>query len=366
MISLLSNLSDELETELTKAEEIWIAVGLLNSFGLQFILGAVPKSCKINIIAGIDLPTDPKALSKLLSLKGKRIINAKVFTEEYFHPKVYVIKSASQLFAIVGSANCTMGGLEDNVEMSIGIKDNAICKSLIQWIVQDIVPTSQPLTADFIKAYKPAYDKRMMRKKKEKVEIEDLKDREQIKARANLVASVKLISALKRVRKSKDYKQIVKDRQRTIRELRKSLDYPYFKDLDLKSFFAIKQLGTIVPIRVKSRILDDRKKFTALMKFICNEKIPIKQRIDEAINGSLSIENIGGGFISKVLVAHDSKKYYLHNKIFTEKLRPFGLELPRGLSFGEKYELTRNILQSILKETDIDDFATFDQFIWST
>jgi hypothetical protein len=147
--------------------------------------------------------------------------------------------------------------------------------------------------------------------------------------------------------------------------LRKCLDYPNFKSIDLKTFFSIKELGTIVPIRVKGKILANLKRFTKLMKFTCDEDVPLKTRIDEALHGKLSIENIGEGFISKVLVAHNSKKYYLHNEVFTDRLRPFGLILPRGLSFGEKYELTRDILKEIMDVTNIDDFATLDQCLWS-
>lgn len=365
MTSISSTLSTDLKTELKKADEIWIAVGLLNNSGLQFILDTVTKSCILNFIVGIDLPTDPKALSKLLSLKGKRRVTAKILTEDFFHPKVYIIKSQRQSISFVGSANCTMGGLKENIEMSIVTKDSTVCKNLIDWFEKKLLPNSQPLTADFIKDYKPKYDNRIKRRKKEKEEIQGLKEKEEVKAQANIKARAKLILALQRVRKSKDYIQKVKDRQSVVRQLRKCLDYPNFKSIDLKTFFSIKELGTIVPIRVKAKILADRTKFAELMKLICNEQIPIKDRIDEALNGKFSIANVGEGFISKVLVTHNSKKYYLHNKVFTDKLRPFGLELPRGLSFGEKYELTRDILQLILKETSIEDFATFDHYIWN-
>ncbi len=363
MTSISSTLSNSLKTELKKADEIWIAVGLLNNSGLQFILDTVNNSCKLNFIVGIDLPTDPKALSKLLSLKGRRRVTTKIMTEDFFHPKVYIIKSQRQFISFVGSANCTMGGLKENIEMSLVTKDKSVCKNLIEWFENGLLPNSQSLTAGFIKEYIPKYNNRINRRKKDKLEIQGLKEKEEVKAEANIKARAKLISALKRVRKSKDYIQKVKDRQSIIRQLRKCLDYPHFKSTDLKTFFSIKELGTIVPIRVKAKILADRTKFTQLMKFICNEQIPIKERIDEALNGKLSIANISEGFISKILVTHNSKKYYLHNKVFTDKLRPFGLELPRGLSFGEKYELTRDILQHILNETKIEDFATFDHYM---
>ena len=300
MTSISSTLSTDLKTELEKADEIWVAVGLLNNSGLQFILDTVNKSCKLNFIVGIDLPTDPKALSKLLSLKGKRRITAKILTEDFFHPKVYIIKSQRQFISFVGSANCTMGGLKENIEMSIVTKDRAVCKNLVDWFEKTLLPNSQPLTANFIKDYKPKYDNRIKRRKKEKEEIQGLKEKEDVKAQANIKARAKLILALQRVRKSKDYIQKVRDRQSVVRQLRKCLDYPNFKNIDLKTFFSIKELGTIVPIRVKAKILADRTKFSELMKFICNEQIPIKERIDEALNGKLSIANVSEGFISKV------------------------------------------------------------------
>lgn len=365
MTKITHKLSRDLKAELKNADEIWVAVALLNNNGLNFILQTIPKTCKLNFIAGIDLPTDPKALSKLLSLKGKRTIIAKILTEDFFHPKVYIIKSGKQLTAFVGSANCTIGGLEDNIEMSIGTKDSNVCKELIGWFENTLLPASQPLTFEFINDYKPKYDNRLKRRKKEKEEIENLKEREQIKLHANIKQKAKFISQLKRFRKTKEYLQHKHDRQFVIRDLRKCLDYPNFKKLDLKTFFSIKDLGTIVAIRVKAKILANPKKFSDLMKYVCNDSIPIKTRIDEALEGKLSIENVGKGFISKVLVAHNPKKYYLHNDAFIERLqRPFGLELPRGLSFGEKYELTRDILKEIIAETNFDNFAILDRYIW--
>ena len=50
MTSISKKLSDSLKTELKKADEIWIAVGLLNSKGLEFIIKSIPKNCKMNFI----------------------------------------------------------------------------------------------------------------------------------------------------------------------------------------------------------------------------------------------------------------------------------------------------------------------------
>lgn len=97
------------------------------------------------------------------------------------------------------------------------------------------------------------------------------------------------------------------------------------------------------------------------MRYICDDNISINTRIDEALYGKHSIENISIGFISKVLVIHNPNEYYIHNKEFNEIFKPFGLSFPRGLSVGDKYQLTRDTLRNVLKVTDIDDFAVLDQ-----
>lgn len=217
------------------------------------------------------------------------------------------------------------------------------------------------MTTDFIADYLPKYKNRLKRRKEEQAEIKDLKENEQKKLEANLKAKGLLISQLKIIRKSEDYPRFKQARQVKIKELKKALDYPNFIKLDLPAFWRIKDLGTIVPIRVKAKIENDKPKFAKLMKYICDDSIPINERIDEALNGKLSIENVSEGFISKVLVIHNPNEYYIHNNEFTDNLKPFGLSFPRGLSFGDKYRLTRDTLKSILEETNIDDFAVLDQ-----
>jgi HKD family nuclease len=357
-----SNLSKALISHLTKAEELWVAVGLMNLKGLDQIMNAVPLRCKLNFVVGIDLPTDPKALTKLLYMKRQAATN--LLIEQFFHPKVYIIKSKGYFIAFVGSANCTLGGLEENIEMTLITEDQTVCRNLLEWFQKSILPASQPLTAEFIKDYEPKYANRIKRRKKEKEEVKKIKQKEQQKIQANIKYRRKFISALTKIRNSTNYQQYVLDRDSVLKDLRKSLDYPNFLNIDLKTFFSIKQLGTIVPIQVKGEILRNKKKFSKLMKLLCNENISITERVDQALDGKLSIRNVGEGFITKVLVIHQPKKYYLHNKAFTERLKPFGLELSRGVSFGVKYEKTRDILNQILRETKIKDFAVLDYCIW--
>lgn len=364
MTKITTKLSNNLESAFKTADEIWIAVALLNLKGFEFIVKSINKDCKINFIGGIDLPTDPLALTKLLALKPKQNVFAYMFIKKVFHPKVFIVKKGRNLKSFIGSANCTNGGLDDNVEMSIEIDDQIISKQLIQWFIK-IQSKSQLLTTEFISDYKPKYDKRLLRRKEEKEEINEIKKNEKLRFEANLKSKNLLISKLKTIRKSKDYNVFKQERQDVIKKLKNALDYPNFINLDLLTFWRTKELGTIVPIRVKNSINNDRAKFTKLMNYICNDRIPLNIRIEEALNGELSIENVSEGFLSKVLVMHNPNKYYIHNKEFIENLKPFGLSFPRGLSFGDKYLLTRDTLKIIMEETNIENFAVLDRCLIS-
>ena len=362
MISIIKKLSDDLILELKKADEIWVAVGLLNNKGLELITEAIPKTCKMNFIIGIDLPTDPKALSNLLALEKKRTVVAKIFDlkNEFFHPKVYIIKSGKQLIAFVGSANCTNGGLEKNIEMSISFKDKNTCKQLIDWFQKYLLPKSQTLDSDFIKEYKPKYEKRIKRQKIDKHEIIEFKNKENKEFKSYIKSQDAFIKKLKLFRATKKYQLIIKERQQTIRRLKKSLDYPNFVDIDLEKFLSIRELGTIPAIKVKKQINQNTKKFTQLLKFICNETIPLKDRIDEGLNGKYKIDEVKEALLSKILVMHNPKKYFVRNRAFLKNMKSFGLSFPRGIKAGERYIQTRNILQNIITEIKIGDFAILD------
>ncbi|MBK8244326.1 MAG: hypothetical protein IPK88_12935 [Saprospiraceae bacterium] len=362
MTKITNKLSDNLKSAFKTADEIWIAVALLNLHGFDFIFKTIKKDCKINFIGGVDLPTDPAALTNLLLLKTKQkhTVGAYIMTKEVFHPKVYIVSTDNHLKSFIGSANCTNGGLDSNIEMTVEIDNQETSKQLLDWFFK-IQHKSQILTTDFIADYLPKYKNRLKRRKEEQAEIKDFKETEQKKLEANLKAKDLLISKLKNIRSSADYPKFKQTRNEKIKELKKALDYPNFVKLDLPSFWKIKELGTIVPIKVKAKIDNDRPKFTKLMKYICDDNIHLNTRIDEALNGKLSIDNVSEGFISKVLVIHNPNLYFIHNKEFTENLKPFGLSFPRGLSFGDKYRLTRDTLIAILKETNIEDFAVLDR-----
>lgn len=80
-------------------------------------------------VVGIDFyQTDPTVLEKLLKLKARGKVEVYMGTFERkwtFHPKLYLFEGARGASVIVGSANMTSGGLEDNHELSVAFDNSA-------------------------------------------------------------------------------------------------------------------------------------------------------------------------------------------------------------------------------------------------
>lgn len=363
-MQITSNLNSVISTYLKKADEVWIAVALVNKQGLKTILDATSQQCSLNFILGIDLPTDPVVLKELLTLTLKRKITVRVYTAGFYHPKVYAIRYSDKYITAIGSANLTGGGLENNVEMTACDTSSKAINEIIDWYNNILLPGTVPLSNDFIRKYTKLYNDRIKHQKRPKREIEQIKNAAEESYKVDLANSKALISTLKRQRKNRNYQQWVKDRKRVVSNLKKFIDYPEFKDIDLESFLAVKDLGTIIPIKVKSQIESNLPRFQRTLKHLCDESWPIEKRIDDCLTGKYKIPEVSISLLSKILVIHKPKSYYLHNGAVTDALEPFGLYFPRGISFGNKYKRMNELLSNIMSQTGIADYATLDVCIW--
>ncbi|MBN1633424.1 MAG: hypothetical protein JW917_04585 [Ignavibacteria bacterium] len=79
----------------------------------------------------------------------------------------------------------------------------------------------------------------------------------------------------------------------------------------------------------KRQILENKQKFTSLLKLICDDNMPIDKRIDLALNVKYSLPGIKIGFISKVLTIHNPKEYFVNNDKFVDVIKRFGLTIPK-------------------------------------
>ena len=148
------------------------------------------KSKIKQIIVGIDFDqTDPDFLDMMTSVSGSRV--ALYPTGGTFHPKVYYFQSQKKAAAIVGSANFTRGGTENNVEVSILMEGSLDDKQLI--LLKDIVDKlwkrGEKITHAFIGQYKDQYKERHRANRKFR---ESMEKKFVPKSRGRLIGSSKL------------------------------------------------------------------------------------------------------------------------------------------------------------------------------
>jgi HKD family nuclease len=356
-MEMITKLSEGLLPELKTANEVWIAVALLNSTGLKFINDNLQDNCIRHWLIGIDLPTDSKALMDLY--KSNSVV--RLYTKEYYHPKLYLFKTGNLYKAFVGSGNCTNGGLNTNIELTIAIENQEICKQLKSWF-EELFKNGIQLREDFLQSYKN--DERKKRHQEEERNVKQQKIQLNDEYNAILVERNKFINMLINYRKADNYNTVVLERSKKIKELRIALDYPNFsaENINIDTFFSIPELGKLRQVP-KPTIKQEIKKFSKLLAMLCDEQIDIATRYNEALEGDLKIKGVKEALISKVLTTHEPSLYFVKNKKSIYTLKKYGFE-PRGLSEGEEYKSICNFLKEICKEADIIDLAVLDNYLY--
>lgn len=363
MTEILTKLSDRLKDKLISADEIWVAVALINLDGLNFILRNIKPTCKQNYIVGIDLPTDPNALKLLNELQLKSDLTVSIYSDtNNFHPKLYLTLKDNNFSSFIGSANCTNGGLLNNVELTTHTEDNKLGQTLLDWF-KNIETNSKPLTTKFVSDYTKDFKDRLDRKKAEDKLSKKEKDNLNKEYEATLSDKSIFIQTLKQYRKAKDYTNIVTERKNNVQTLRRDLDYPNFQRIDIESYFSQWELGHLIAI-AKPAIQRNIPQLKKLLKYLTDETIDIATRYETALNGKLKVEGVSKAFISKVLTIHKPELYFVKNGKTERALNKYGIELPRGLTDGEKYKITCKFLRQVCKDTDIKDLTVLDYYLY--
>jgi len=363
MAQLITKLSDNLKQELKSADEIWVAVALINQYGFDLINSELKQNCIQNYLVGIDLPTEPKTLFELYRLHLKFILQIRVYSDkEYFHPKLYLIRKKNKFTGFIGSSNCTNGGLNSNIELTIQTDDQILCGQLLNWF-NTLYTASKPLTKKFLNQYQDHYDTRKKADDQDRKLVSKVKKDLNTEVEVFLKYKKEFLYMLKIYRRLEKYSVIVKERKSAIKDLRTTLDYPNFIKIDVDAFFKIHDLGHIISIP-KPTIKREIDRFALLLKTLCDENIDIAQRYDRAISGDLEIRGVKEGLISKILAIHDPEKYYVENQRTLKTLKNYGIEFPRGLTKGERYKFTSKILQDIIQQTNFENLAVLDYYLY--
>ena len=155
MTNNIQNLGMVLEAILPQASKVYIAIAMINDYGLK-LLHKVQNSAEIKLITGIDLPTPPDALKQLVEANQ---IDLRVYSKpgSTFHPKVYLLEIEKEWSAYVGSANFTKGGMQNNQEMTIGVGDAEMITELKAWF-EALFQESQSIDQAWVNDYEAKWN----------------------------------------------------------------------------------------------------------------------------------------------------------------------------------------------------------------
>ena len=144
------------EKVLQQAEHCYIATASLTEAGFDFIRGRIPPKCKINIVTGLDLPTQPEVLRRIWRHYQGRI-TLTIYTKNSFNANLYLFDLPfRKSVAFIGSGPCSLEGIKDREELFYKITDLKEIDNLKSWFT-GYYEFAEPLTEEFIQEYEHLY-----------------------------------------------------------------------------------------------------------------------------------------------------------------------------------------------------------------
>ena len=127
--NIRQSLADVLLSELKRTTEAKFAVAFITHSGLVILekelLRCLERGVRLEFLVGLDFGiTDGRALRWLRAMADNTDkLRFYCFVGPTFHPKLYLLRRKSFATAIIGSSNFTRGGLKENIELNVIIRD---------------------------------------------------------------------------------------------------------------------------------------------------------------------------------------------------------------------------------------------------
>ena len=182
------SLYDVLKKEIKKTDEIIISSPFISSTDLIYKI--LETDIKFTLIFRLSHPATPNLLEKLLL---NLTSNKKIFfyDSSVLHSKIYLFKkNGGNISAIIGSSNFTYGGMRDNFEFNILIKNNL---DEVEKYLNSIIKKSEgKLSQTTIDYYKTFYEAPNTKKrhKKRTITLAEMKSYQMIMEKWSLIKGV--------------------------------------------------------------------------------------------------------------------------------------------------------------------------------
>jgi superfamily II DNA or RNA helicase/HKD family nuclease len=163
---ITSRLGEHLQKAIEQSDSIYILTSFVMDSGVRLLAPSLRTACErgaeVKLLAGDYLRvTQPKALSRLLSIHPK--IEARLWQSngQSFHPKAYLFQQKSGGTFIVGSSNLSSSALVNGVEWNVMVNDempDTFEYALTEFMELFYHEQTISLNDETIKCYEQAYD----------------------------------------------------------------------------------------------------------------------------------------------------------------------------------------------------------------
>ena len=141
---------------LQNAEHCYIATAAISEDGFDLMMSRLPRKTHVNIVTGLDEPTDPVILRKILNEYSDRV-TLRVYTRNHFHANVYIFDMPyRKRLAFVGSGNFTLSGFKDHEELSYQVDTEKAVEEIKSWFTghfEDSLDLTEKLTEEYEKIF---------------------------------------------------------------------------------------------------------------------------------------------------------------------------------------------------------------------
>ena len=159
------------QRRLMSARRFKIATAMISAAGVnnvdESISICLKKGGTGEILIGIDLPSEPKAMQELLRIQADYAdqLTLKIFSRlknRIFHPKLFIFESRNgRRSAIIGSSNLTGGGLTENYEANVLVEADTVAGELSDYFDEHFQGAySEDLTSEWLEPYFKEWVKR--------------------------------------------------------------------------------------------------------------------------------------------------------------------------------------------------------------
>jgi hypothetical protein len=163
------------EKILQQAVHCSIATTAISDSAFDFIRTRIPPKTKIDIVSGLDEPTSPRMLRKILKHYLDRVV-FNIYTRNALHANVYIFDLPfKKSIAFIGTGHLTLGGIKDHEEIFYKITDAKEIDALKSWFT-GYFEFGEPLTDEIVNEYELIYPSLKRKQNEARIEKRDAID----------------------------------------------------------------------------------------------------------------------------------------------------------------------------------------------